>query len=456
MSRYLVGLLLGCSMLVSACGGSAQLPDFTELVEDTAPAIVNISGAVPVVTADKKPRAPWFEWFRDFADPDEQIEPGDTPEDSPARRSLGSGFIVSRDGEILTNDHLVGDASEIIVTLADQREFKARLIGRDPASDLALLKIEASKLPTLRFGSSEKLKVGEWVLAIGSPFGFEQTVTAGVVSGKRRSLRSEQYVPFLQTDVAINPGNSGGPLFNMDGRVVGINSQIFSQTGGYMGLSFAIPADTAVSVIRQLREFGEVRRAWLGVVIQKVDAALARSFGLPHASGALISHVDASGPAAAAGLRSGDVILEIDKEPVPNSGALPPMIGRHSPGERVRLGLLRDGKSLEVRVELAALPVENPRAAHWTGLSVEPLSAKARSQLNLDSGLLVRGVEEGSPGAAAGIGSGDILVNWAGTRLLEAKDLNQAAERLRRGESAALLVQRNNRSLYIALQRPQS
>ncbi len=440
-----LGLLLGCEK-------EARLPDFTTLVEDAAPAIVNISGTGELAVEKDRPSPPLFEWFRDFVEPGEE-EPA--PRQQP-HRSLGSGFILSEDGEILTNNHVIAEADEIIVTLADQRQFKAKLVGRDKASDLALLQIEADDLPVLRFGDSDRLRVGEWVLAIGSPFGFEQTVTAGIVSGKRRALGSEQYVPFLQTDVAINPGNSGGPLFNLKGEVVGINSQIFSQTGGYMGLSFAIPSATAVNVIRQLREHGRVRRGWLGVVIQQVDGALAESFGLDHATGALVSHVESGGPADKAGLRSGDVILELDGEVVPSSAALPPMVGQRAPGDTVRLNIMRDGKRTQLRVSLGEVPGEELASADedWTGLSTQPLSERQKQQLNLEQGLLVRGVQAGGAAARAGVRTGDVILSWAGEPLGAPADIERLAARLGPGQSAALLVLRNERTLFIALQRP--
>ncbi len=448
--RWLVpGLALG---LLLGCENEARLPDFTGLVEDAAPAIVNISGTGEVAEGPGQPVPPLFEWFRDFVEPGEEEQ---KPRQQP-HRSLGSGFILSEDGEILTNNHVIAEADEILVTLADQRQFKAKVIGRDKASDLALLRIEADDLPVLRFGDSDRLRVGEWVLAIGSPFGFEQTVTAGIVSGKRRALGSEQYVPFLQTDVAINPGNSGGPLFNLKGEVVGINSQIFSQTGGYMGLSFAIPSVTAANVIRQLREHGRVRRGWLGVVIQQVDGALAESFGLEHATGALVSHVESGGPADKAGLRSGDVILEVDGETVPGSAALPPMVGQRAPGETVRLSIMRDGKRTQLRVNLGEVPGEELASADedWTGLSTQPLSERLKRQLNLEEGLLVRGVQPGSAAARAGLRQGDLILSWAGDALAEPADLERRAARLNPGQSAALLVLRNERTLFIALQRP--
>ena len=441
----LTGLLLACSR--------PALPDFTVLVEEAAPAIVNISGTAAEQAPGQTRDHPLYEWFRDFLDPDAPAPPEG---ESVPRDSLGSGFIISDDGEILTNNHVVAQADEIIVTLADRRQFQARVIGRDPASDLALLKIDADDLTPLRFGSSAELKVGAWVLAIGSPFGFEQTVTAGVVSAKRRALGSEQYVPYIQTDAAINPGNSGGPLFNLDGEVIGINSQIYSQTGGYMGLSFAVPADTARMVIEQLREFGKVRRGWLGVVIQDVDRDLAQSFELERAAGALVSHVEPDSPAAEAGLQPGDVILSVDGEAVPSSGALPPMVGQHAPGDRIRLGIVRGGKRLKVRVMLSELAGDElaSSATDWTGLRLAPLNEQQRARAGVSSGLRVQAVASGSPAAAAGLQAGDWLLNWAGRELDSVEAFRALASGMARGASAPVLVMRGDRSLFLALKRP--
>lgn len=447
-----IGLFTAAMLIVGCAQDDAALPDFTRLVEQSGPAIVNISGRSEAQAAGREEGAapPWFEWFRDFgAEPESQQQ--------QPRQSLGSGFILTRDGEILTNNHVVAEADEITVTLADRRQFQAKVIGRDAASDLALLKIDASGLPVLKWGSSDALKVGEWVLAIGSPFGFEQTVTAGIVSGKRRALASEQYVPFLQTDVAINPGNSGGPLFNLDGEVVGINSQIFSQTGGYMGLSFSIPSDTALNVVEQLRKHGKVRRAWLGVVIQQVDRALAESFGLDHATGALVSQIEPQGPADEAGLKAGDIILKFDDEAITDSRALPPLVGRHAPGDKVRIELLRDGRRSSLRAELGELPDEKtaPQSADWTGLQLEPLSDRLAARLRVDGGLVVRGMAPRGAGAASGLRPGDVILGVAGVSIDSEADFQRVISALGRGESAALLVLRDERTLFIALQRPE-
>lgn len=441
-------LLLGMALWLGAC--SNGLPDFTDLVEKTGPAIVHIRGESQQGSSagGGETQPPLFEWFRDFMQP--------PPDESPRgpRHSMGSGLVLSADGEILTNNHVVAQVDSIRVTLADGREFEAEVIGRDPASDLALLKIPAKGLPRVRFGDSDRLKVGEWVLAIGAPFGFEQSATAGIVSAKGRALGSEQYVPYLQTDVAINPGNSGGPLFNLRGEVVGINSQIFSDTGGYMGLSFAIPSNTARQVVDQLRSHGEVRRARLGVVIQPVDADLARSFGLDHARGALVSQVEPGSAAERAGIQAGDVIVEVDGEAVASSAALPPMIGARAPGEKIRLRLVRDGRAMNLRLTLDALAPALAQSEDWTGLQLRPLDASQRSRRGLDHGLLIESLRPGSPAAAAGLRPGDVLLNWNQRQLDSLEDLAEAARAQPRGESVPLLVLRQDRSLFLALRRP--
>ncbi|MGJ8668844.1 MAG: DegQ family serine endoprotease [Oceanococcus sp.] len=437
--------LLGLCALLISCSSENGLPDFIELVEETAPAIVNISGSsVQQAPSNRK----WFDWFRDF-----EGESDGAPENSKPHISLGSGFILSRNGEILTNNHVIADAQEVMVTLSDRRQFQAKVIGRDAASDLALLKIEAKGLPALEWGNSADLKVGEWVVAIGSPFGFEHTVTAGIVSGKRRALASEQYVPFLQTDVAINPGNSGGPLFNLAGEVIGVNSQIFSRTGGYMGLSFAIPSDTARRVVEQLRQYGSVKRAWLGVVIQRVDGDLARSFGLKTAQGALISQVESDGPADRAGLKPGDVILQVDGEVVRDSSDLPPLVGQHAPGERIKFQFMRDGKRVNLQVVLDQLPSPMTQLDDWVGVELVSLNARQADRLKLDTGLLIKDIRPGLAAEKSGLKVGDIIVTAFGDEIESAEQFLQLCEGLTAGASAPLLIVRDQRSLFLALQR---
>src|SRR5512140_605983 len=332
-------LLLALALLLplSAFAQARELPDFTELVEKQGPAVVNISTAQTMRAHPQIPQMPnldendpFFEFFRRFMPPNQ----GESPREF-STRSLGSGFIISADGYLLTNAHVVEGADEITVRLTDKREFKAKLIGTDKRTDVALIKIDATGLPAVRIGDPNKLKVGEWVLAIGSPFGFDNTVTAGIVSGKGRTLPQENFVPFIQTDAAVNPGNSGGPLFNMRGEVVGINSQIYSRTGGYMGLSFAIPIDVAMDVQGQLRTSGRVARGRIGVVIQEVTRDLATSFGLDRARGALVNQVEKGGPAEKAGLEVGDIITRFDGKAVGSSSDLPRMVGGTRPGAKV-------------------------------------------------------------------------------------------------------------------------
>jgi len=341
------------------------LPDFTGMVEKYSPAVVNISTKQSrsvrrqlrrdFMIPDLPEDSPFNEFFRRFFGEDGGGEPKDKKFNT---HSLGSGFIISQDGYVLTNNHVVEEADEIIIRLSDRREFEAQVIGTDRQSDTALLKINAQGLPVVSLGKSSKLKVGEWVLAIGSPFGFDHSVTAGIVSAKGRSLPSENYVPFIQTDVAINPGNSGGPLFNLDGEVVGVNSQIYSRTGGFMGLSFAIPIEVAMNVADQLRDTGRVSRGWLGVLIQDVTRELADSFGMDHPRGALVSRVLPDSPAQAAQLQPGDIILKYNGTKLDNSTELPPLVGQSPVGEMARLTLLRQGKKLKVEVTIGELPEE--------------------------------------------------------------------------------------------------
>jgi serine protease Do len=343
----------------SGCAAEPSLPDFTALVKANTPGVVNISTTREAEMSELPPGLripklpddnPLNEWLRKFFGEEND---GQAPYDA---ESLGSGFIVSEDGYIVTNRHVVEDADEIVVRLSDHRELAAHLVGQDIYSDIALLKIKADQLPVLKIGDSGDLRLGEWVLAIGSPFGFDHSVTAGIVSGKGRSLPRENYIPFIQTDVAINPGNSGGPLFNLDGEVVGINSQIYSRTGGFMGLSFAIPIEMAMDVVEQLKTKGSVLRGWLGVYIQEVTNGLAESFNMDRPTGALIARVLPGGPAQQAKLRVGDVILRYAGKRVSNSAALPPMVGRTPIGSNVQLELIRDGKRITQDVIIGELP----------------------------------------------------------------------------------------------------
>ncbi|HEY0722271.1 MAG TPA: DegQ family serine endoprotease [Gammaproteobacteria bacterium] len=445
-----------------------ELPDFTVLVEQNSAAVVNISTTQkpkqrpPFAQKDMPglPQGtPWDDLFRHFFG-DEGEGPG--PEEA---QSLGSGFIIDTDGYVLTNNHVVEDAEEILVLLSDRRELKAKLIGSDKRSDIALLKVDARNLPVVKIGKSEKLKVGEWVMAIGSPFGFDHSVSVGVVSALGRNLPSENYVPFIQTDVAINPGNSGGPLFNLDGEVVGINSQIYSRTGGFMGLSFAIPIDVAMEVVAQLKSKGYVARGWLGVLIQDVTRDLAESFGMKTPSGALVSKVLDESPAAKAGLKTGDVILEFDGKAINRSSDLPPLAGHAPIGSTVKLKILRNGKTQTVQVKVAELPSEEKLAEASTtekkgkadrlGLTVADLNAEQRKALEIErNGVLVQEIEEGAA-AEAGIRRGDVILKINGNDVDNVAQLRKLVEGLPAGKSVPVLVQRRNGPIFLALRVPE-
>lgn len=459
-------VLITLSVPVSA----RHLPDFVPLAEKYSPAVVNISSSRESVAAESG-RMPELPEGMPFGDLFERFfgERGERglPERFD-RSSMGSGFIYTEDGYILTNHHVVENAGEIIVRLSDRRVFNAELIGSDPQSDIAVLKIEAQDLPTLRLGSSESLKVGEWVLAIGSPFGFDHSVTAGIVSAKGRSLPSDNYVPFIQTDVAINPGNSGGPLFNLDGEVVGINSQIYSRTGGFMGLSFAIPIEMAVEVAEQLRETGTVTRGWLGVLIQEVTRELADSFGMSRPTGALVAQVQPDSPAERAGFRTGDVILRFNGIDVPRSSALPPIVGRTPVGSQVTVDVRRGDREIEIPVTIDALPAEIASARgplqppgpaqpqSLLGMQLEPLSAEERSALGLgDEGVRVREVTD-NPARAAGIRPGDVIVQFAGDPVTSPDALRKQVEAIPAGRSVPVLVHRDGTPVFIALRMPNS
>ncbi|MGL5986686.1 MAG: DegQ family serine endoprotease, partial [Burkholderiales bacterium] len=386
------------------------LPDFTTLVEQRGSAVVNISttqmvtqrnahGGMPGVPDDD----PLNEFFKRFMPP-QHPRPYQT-------QSLGSGFIISPDGIILTNAHVVADADEVTVRLSDKRELKAKVLGSDKRTDVAVIRINAENLPTVPLGEPSQLKVGEWVVAIGSPFGFDSSVTAGIVSAKGRSLPDENYVPFLQTDVPINPGNSGGPLFNMRGEVVGINSQIYSRSGGYMGISFAIPIDVAMNVAKQLQQSGKVSRGRIGVQIQPLTQELAQSFGLKSTEGALVSQVEGNGPAAKAGLQAGDVILKFNNQTVKSSNELPLIVANVQPGSKVPLALWRKGKEVNLSITVGEMPSERvaseqpaePQVAkiQRLGLNVSDLDAQEKAELGLRGGVLVEGAE--GEAAKAGI-----------------------------------------------------
>jgi serine protease Do len=439
---------------------AAQLPDFTELVDKQGPAVVNISTTqaarnpllpqVPNLQEDD----PFYEFFRRFIP-----QPGPGGPREFQSQSLGSGFIISQDGYILTNAHVVETADEITVKLTDKREFKAKVIGADRRTDIALIKIEATGLPAVKVGDPNKLRVGEWVLAIGSPFGFENTVTAGIVSAKGRSLPQENYVPFIQTDVAVNPGNSGGPLFNLRGEVVGINSQIYSRTGGFMGLSFAIPIDVANDIAQQLRTSGKVSRGRIGVVIQPVTKELADGFGLPRPQGALVNSVEKGGPAEKAGVEPGDVILRFDGKAVASSEDLPRMVGATKPGSKVTMQLWRNKTSRDVQVVI--VEIQDDRSARQArrgskppaavpsqhGLTLSDLTDTQRGELKISGGVLVENAQGAS--ARAGIRRSDVILAVNNQDVKSVEHFNQLMGQFDKGRIVALLIRRGSNSLYI-------
>ncbi len=460
-------LLLWLLLLpLGAVAQARDLPDFTELVEKQGPAVVNISTAQNVRERANMPQLPnldeddpFYEFFRRFM----PQNPGQSPREF-STRSLGSGFIISADGYILTNAHVVDGADEITVRLTDKREFKAKVIGADKRTDVAVLKIEATGLPAVKIGDPEKLRVGEWVLAIGSPFGFDNTVTAGIVSGKGRSLPQENLVPFIQTDAAVNPGNSGGPLFNMRGEVVGINSQIYSRTGGYMGLSFAIPIDLALDVQNQLRSTGRVSRGRIGVVIQEVTKELADSFGLAKAEGALVNAVEKGGPADKAGVEVSDIIIKFDGKSVASSSDLPRIVGATRAGGKVGLQVWRKGAVKDLTVTVAEIPAEKiasreskgakpaETAANRLGLVLSELSDEQRKELKIASGVVVDEVR-GQP--RADLRKGDIILalihKGNNTEAKSVAQLNKALNAIDKSATITLHVRRGENQSFITV-----
>jgi serine protease Do len=442
----------------------AALPEFTKIVEEAKDSVVNISTKTKAKRSSSKERSipelpegsPFGELFEKFFDRDE-IERGHRD-----AQSLGSGFIISDDGYILTNHHVIADADEVIVRMSNRKEFVATVIGSDEASDIAVLKVDAEELPVLEFGDSDKLKVGEWVLAIGSPFGFDHSVTAGIVSAKGRSLPSDNYVPFIQTDVAINPGNSGGPLFNLDGKVIGINSQIYSRTGGFMGLSFAIPIEMAVDVANQIKETGSVSRGWLGVLIQEVTRELAESFGMENPHGALVAKVLDDSPAAAAGLEVGDVIVEFNGKKVMRSSSLPPLVGRAKVGQKAEVTVVRNKQRRNIGVQIAQLPAATTQAAYTPeseqiieesalGMKVEELGSEAGKRLKIENGVQVVEVDDSGPARDAGIMKGDVITMIDNRAVDSVGDFEVITDELKSGKSVALLVQRRAGPVFLAI-----
>lgn len=443
----------------------AQLPDFTEMVKSNGVAVVNISTtqkAQPEAeNAPEELQLPegmppeMEEFFKRFLN---EQGGGYVPRDTT---SLGSGFIISQDGYVLTNHHVVKDADEIMVKFSDRRELLAKLIGSDARTDVALLKVEAKDLPAVTIGDPNKLQVGEWVLAIGSPFGFEQSVTAGIVSAKGRSLPGGNYVPFIQTDVAINPGNSGGPLFNMEGKVVGINSQIYSRTGGFMGLSFAIPMDVVMNVVDQIKATGKATHGWLGVQIQDVTRELAETFGMKKPLGALVSKVMPGSPAEKADLQIGDIITEFNGQQIENSSDLPPMVGITPINDKATLKIIRQGETKTLEFKVGLLPDEvdkladaktAPKLPHnRLGINVIDLTDEQRKVLEVPkNGVLVQDVAKGTA-KDAGIQRGDVILRIQNNVIRDAADFEKTVKKLPAGKSIAVLVQRQGNPVFLAL-----
>ena len=429
---------------------AASLPDMSGIVARNSPAVVNISISGTIKNPNLQdlpqldPDDPFYEFFRHFRVPQQRGE--------RQVRGQGSGFILREDGIVLTNAHVIDGADEVTVKLTDKREFKAKVLGADKTTDVAVLKIDARNLPTLKVGNSLNAKVGEWVLAIGSPFGFESSATAGIISAKSRSLPDDTYVPFIQTDVAVNPGNSGGPLFNMAGEVIGINSQIYSRTGGYQGLSFAIPIEVAMKVEDQIVKTGKVQRGRLGITIQSLDQSLAESFGMKRPSGALVSSVENDSPAAKAGLEPGDVILSVNGKEISSSSELPPVIADITPGQSAKLQIWRKGsqRDIEVKVgnqkeEQLAAKESKEAATGKLGLAVRPLTTEERKQLDGKNGLLI----ENASGAAAraGIRRGDVLLSVNGEPVASVEQLRGLVSKA--SKRVALLIQRDDARLFV-------
>ncbi|WP_438971903.1 DegQ family serine endoprotease [Methylophaga sp.] len=458
-------MMLFAWVMISFNVQARNLPDFTDLVAENGEAVVNIS------TRNKNAQTPTSmlprgldlpegsgidDFFKKFFE-----GPGGMPPSPRESESLGSGFVLSSDGFILTNHHVIKDAEEIIVRFSDRTEMEAELLGSDERSDVAVLKVDATGLKAVKLGDSNKLKVGEWVLAIGSPFGFDYSATAGIVSALGRSLPSDSYVPFIQTDVAINPGNSGGPLFNLKGEVIGINSQIYSRTGGFMGVSFAIPIDTVMNVVAQVKSQGYVSRGWLGVVIQDVTRELAESFGLDKPRGALVSRVVADSPAAAAGFKAGDVILEFDGKDVEASSDLPPIVGRTIVGKEVDVKIMRNNKRDTIQVTIEELPEDEELASNSNkqgrfvdtrlSLEVTDLKPTQRDKLGIETGgVMVMKVEKG-PAINAGIRPGDVILSLNNVDLNDAHQFIEVAKELPADKPIPVLIQRGGESQFLAL-----
>ena len=447
-----------------------DLPDFTELAEKHGAEVVNISvtqvaqgggnGAMPFPGMPDDENLQ--EFFKRFGIPGMPGLPGGQGQGGQEFKSssLGSGFIISSDGYILTNAHVVSEADEVLVKLSDKREFKAKTIGFDKRTDVALIKIEATNLPKVTIGDPNALKVGQWVAAIGSPFGLENTMTAGIVSAKGRALPQENFVPFIQTDVAINPGNSGGPLFNLAGEVVGINSQIYSRSGGSVGLSFSIPIDVAIDISNQLKASGKITRGWLGVAIQELTKELADSFGMKNTNGALIAGVEKNGPADKGGLEAGDVITKFDNKPIISSSDLPRVVGASKPGKMAAVEILRKGAVKNLSVGIGEMPTDPGEAAapsksptkaeaNKVGLTLKELTPQQKKKLNGKNGLLV--VDSIGAAAQAGIRRGDVILGLNNSESQSVEQFNKQINVVAAGKTVAVLVLRGENTLYVPI-----
>lgn len=458
--RHLTTLFFAAMLALPAW--AADYPDFTDLIENTSPSVVKIDTVMSVSRGNPQAEIP--DSLRQFFDYYQFQQPQPQERES---RANGSGFIISEDGYVLTNNHVVDGATQITVRLTDRRQYDAEVIGVDPQSDLALLKIDAENLPAVAFADSEALKVGDWVVAIGSPFNMDFSASAGIVSAIGRSLpdgSGQDYVPFIQTDVAINPGNSGGPLFNMDGEVVGINSQIFTRSGGYMGLSFAIPSSVAIDVVDQLQTSGTVARGYLGVVIREMDQELAEAFGLDRPRGAFVNDVAPNTPAARADIRPGDIIVGFDGEPVDFSSDLPHIVGLRDPGESYPIDLIRQGRQLQMEVrigqlgdtEVAQSSSKQPGQSTTPetvplGLVVEELDPRVASRLRVDGGILVRSVEPGSASDRAGLAPGDVIVQLGFESITNLDDYADVIAQADSGERLPIRFFRNGNSVYTTI-----
>ena len=490
MKRLLSALIValgvaGAALVPSAASaqqaGARELPDFADLVERTGPAVVNIrtteraranapaAGPGPQMPEGIDENDPFYEFFRRFFPPRQGPGPGPGPrgrgDGGEVPRGVGSGFIISPDGFLLTNHHVVDGADEIYVTLTDKRELKGRLIGSDRRTDVALVKIEGTNLPSLRIGDPQRLRVGEWVVAIGSPFGLDNTVTAGIVSAKGRD--TGDYLPFIQTDVAVNPGNSGGPLLNMRGEVVGINSQIYSRTGGFMGISFAIPIDEAMRVAEQIRTSGRVTRGRIGVGIAEVTKDVAEPLGLPRTAGALVRNVEAGGPADRGGIEVGDIILKFDGRDIQRSTDLPRLVGNTKPGSKVQVSVWRKGAMRELSVVVAEMqPEQQARAGNGNrpqpgpgagpapqsnalGLVVADIPEERKAQLRIKGGVLVESAE-GAAGRA-GLRAGDVILSLNNQDVTGARQFNEAVAKLDRSRTHIMLVRRGDSAQFVPI-----